>query len=46
MTDYQLLVAEGHSPLMASQIVLDAKRGIHYAKTWIKIIRDRKLEKE
>ena len=35
MSDYETLVAYGHSPAKAAEIVLDASRGDAYAKAWI-----------
>ena len=32
MSDYEALKAYGFSPVTAAQIVLDAKRGDHYAQ--------------
>lgn len=43
MSDYQLLVAYGHSPLKALQISGSAKRHDTWAKQWLAIIR-KKLE--
>lgn len=36
---YKLLKDAGHSPLKASQIILDAMRGDELALTWIRNLR-------
>ena len=37
--DYSLLVAMGHSPAKAAEIILDAKRGDEHALKWIRLAR-------
>lgn len=37
---YEELVAYGFSPAKAGEILLDAKRGIEYAKNWLRIARE------
>lgn len=41
MTLYQALKKEGHSPLKAAEIVLDAKRNVPYAVQWASIVAKR-----
>ena len=40
LSDYDVLKADGHSPLKALQIVQDAKRDDPHALNWIKIARE------
>jgi hypothetical protein len=39
MSDYEILIALGHSAQKAAEIVLDANRNDTYARTWISVCR-------
>jgi hypothetical protein len=38
-----MLVAHGHAPIKAAEIVLDASRGRRYALDWIRAVRGPRL---
>jgi hypothetical protein len=44
MTDYEALIAYGHSPARAKQIVLECKRGVPFSLAWVASVRSAMAE--
>ena len=43
---YEMLKGNGHSPIKAAEIIIDAKRGDAWSLYWIRIVRKVEIRKK